>query len=126
MIYGVSLSIWSTEKERPARGINRTNLVNFCELLSHRAMVQQQSSSHNTSEYFLSAHTSCSSDRLTKGVHPHCGQSWVKEGWVLNHTCHILLILQVGGEAEHADHGGGAVGVGSFILFNSEDVLWRI
>lgn len=46
---------------------------------------------------------------LTVGFHPHCGEFGVWEGRVLDHAGHAVLVLQVGGEAEDAAQGGGAV-----------------
>lgn len=46
---------------------------------------------------------------LTVGFHPHCGEFGVWEGRVLDHTGHAVFVLYVGGEAEDAAQGGGAV-----------------
>ena len=61
---------------------------------------------------------------LTVGFHPHCGVFGVWEGWVLDHTGHAVLVLEVGGEAEVAAQGGGAVRVSGFSHVHSKRGIW--
>lgn len=46
---------------------------------------------------------------LTVGFHPGRGEFWFRQGLVMDHTSHAVLILQVGGEAQDAAHCVGAV-----------------
>lgn len=61
---------------------------------------------------------------LTVRFHPHCGEFGVREGRVLDHAGHAVLVLQVGGEAEDAAQGGGAVWVSSVTRVHSENIIW--
>lgn len=60
---------------------------------------------------------------LTVRFHPHCGEFGVWESWVLNHTGHAVLVLQVGGEAEDAAQSGRSVRVNSITHIHSKRVI---
>lgn len=56
--------------------------------------------------------------------HPHCGEFRVGESRVIDRAGHSVLVLQVGGEAEGADQGGGPVCVSSVVHVDSKGVIW--
>lgn len=59
---------------------------------------------------------------LTVSFHRHGGDFVLLERRVLDRTGHAVLVLQVGGEAEDAAHGGGSVGVLRVAHVDSEGV----
>lgn len=66
---------------------------------------------------------SCQCYVLTICFHHHCGEFGVSKSWVLDHTGHAVLFLQVGGEAEDAAQGGGSVRVNSITHIHSKRVI---
>lgn len=59
---------------------------------------------------------------LTVSFHGHHSDFVLLERRVLDQTGHTVLVLQVGGEAEDAAHGGGSVGVMHVAHVDSEGV----
>lgn len=64
----------------------------------------------------------CCKHELTVRFHPCCAEFVVWEGRVLDHTGHVLFILQVGGEAKDAAQAGGAICVKGFAHIHGKDV----